>query len=150
MNFGPKLIHNCVKAMIGGNKWVLNYRGKSKCKINPNWCQIFPNFLVLMTNTPGTMRFKIFWPKNMWSPWSRGKDSWLWIERSGVRSPIKPQDFFYTPFLTILHTVYRLTVNICSVKIANRFIKNIFLKMEVTVASVIFSKQVFPNGIFLD
>ena len=47
---------------------------------------------------------KIF-AKNMYTPWSRGKDSWLWIERSRVWSPNKPQEFFYTPFLTILHTV---------------------------------------------
>ena len=37
MNFGSKLIHNCVKALIGGIEWVLSYRGKTKCNINPNW-----------------------------------------------------------------------------------------------------------------
>ena len=26
VNFGSKLILNCVKTMIGGNEWVLNYR----------------------------------------------------------------------------------------------------------------------------
>ena len=63
MSFGSKLIHNCVKALIGGIEWVLSYRGKTKCNINPNWWQIFLNFLVLMTKTPGTMTLKKFWPK---------------------------------------------------------------------------------------
>ena len=63
MNFGTKLIQNCVKVLIGGIEWVLSYRGKTKCNINPNWWQIFLNFLVLMTKTPGTMTLKKFWPK---------------------------------------------------------------------------------------
>ena len=63
MNFGSKLIHNCVKALIGGIEWVLSYKGKTKCNINPNWWQIFLNFLVLMTKTAGTMTLKNFWPK---------------------------------------------------------------------------------------
>ena len=63
MNFGTKLIQNFVKVLIGGIEWVLSYRGKTKCNINPNWWQIFLNFLVLMTKTPGTMTLKKFLPK---------------------------------------------------------------------------------------
>ena len=105
MNFGTKLIQNCVKVLIGGIEWVLSYRGKTKCNINPNWWQIFLNFLVLMTKTPGTMTLKKFWPKICTLRGLEARIADFGLKGPGFDPPTNQKNFFYTPFLTILHTV---------------------------------------------
>ena len=108
MSFGSKLIHNCVKALIGGIEWVLSYKGKTKCNINPNWWQIFLNFLVLMTKTPGTMTLKKFWPKICTLRGLEARIADFGLKGPGFDPPTNQKNFFYTPFLTILHTVLPL------------------------------------------
>ena len=75
-----------------------------------------------MTKTPGTMTLKKFLPKICTLRGLEARIADFGLKGPGFDPPTNQKNFFYTPFLTILHTVF-IEITIVGMVVINYFFR---------------------------